>query len=102
MTQAYHICTYTSAKRLISLICLMMLTLAATAQKRTLPEPKDTLPTFRGVQVMGDVVGLIMLGVSDYGQYEGGVRAHLKDKYVPAIEQGLGKADHHNDITQPD
>ena len=79
MTQAYHICTYTSAKRLISLICLMMLTLAATAQKRTLPEPKDTLPTFRGVQVMGDVVGLIMLGVSDYGQYEGGVRAYLKD-----------------------
>lgn len=61
----------------------MMLTLAATAQKRTLPEPKDTLPTFRGVQVMGDVVGLIMLGVSDYGQYEGGVRVNLKDKYFP-------------------
>ena len=102
MTQAYHICTYTSARRLISLICLMVLTLAATAQKRTLPEPKDTLPTFRGVQVMGDVVGLIMLGVSDYGQYEGGVRVNLKDKYFPVIELGLGKADHHNDITQTD
>ena len=80
----------------------MVLTLAATAQRRTLPEPKDTLPTFRGIQVMGDVVGLVMLGVSDYGQYEGGLRVNLKDKYFPVIELGLGKAYHHNDVTQTD
>ena len=54
----------------------------------------DSIPFFRGVQVKVDAIGLVQKAVSDYGQYEAGVRVNLKDKYFPVVEFGLGKADH--------
>ena len=46
-----------------------------------------------------DVVGLIQLGVSDYGQYEAALRVNLKDRYFPIIELGLGKCDSDDEAT---
>lgn len=60
----------------------------------------DSIPFFRGFQVKADMVGLVQKMVSDYGQYEAGVRVNLRDKYFPVIELGLGKADHTDIITQ--
>lgn len=57
-------------------------------------EIDDSIPFFRGVQVKVDAIGLVQKAVSDYGQYEAGVRVNLKDKYFPVVEFGLGKADH--------
>jgi len=45
------------------------------------------------------MVGLAQKMVSDYGQYEAGVRVNLKDKYFPTLEVGLGEADHHDIVT---
>ncbi len=60
----------------------------------------DSIPFFRGFQVKADMVGLVQKVVSDYGQYEAGVRVNFKDKYFPVFELGVGKADHDNIITQ--
>lgn len=54
----------------------------------------DSIPFFRGVQVKIDAIGLVQKAVSDYGQYEAGVRVNFKDKYFPVLEVGIGKADH--------
>lgn len=70
-------------------------------QERKVVEPpvaEDSIPLFRGVQVMGDLVGLAQLAFSDYGQYEVGVRVNLKDRYFPVVELGIGQADN-NDVT---
>lgn len=58
-----------------------------------MPQEKDTTALFRGLAVSGDVVGLIQMAVSSYGQYEAALRINLKDKYFPVFELGLGKAD---------
>ena len=60
----------------------------------------DSIPFFRGFQVKADMVGLVQKMMSDYGQYEAGVRVNLKDKYFPVIDLGLGKADHTDIIMQ--
>lgn len=70
-------------------------------QKRTMvdqPVKDDSIPLFRGVQVMADLIGLGQLAFSNYGQYEVGVRVNLKDRYFPVLELGIGQADN-NEIT---
>ncbi|MBM6993213.1 MAG: hypothetical protein I3J02_08120 [Prevotella sp.] len=69
-------------------------------EKLRLKQIDDSIPWFRGIQVKADLVGLVQKLVSDYGQYEAGVRVNLKDKYFPTIELGLGKADHNDIVTQ--
>jgi hypothetical protein len=70
------------------------------AKKMAEPAGKDSISFFRGVQVMGDVVGLIQMAVGSYGQYEVAARVNLKDKYFPVIEVGYGKTDHEDEVTQ--
>lgn len=60
----------------------------------------DSIPFFRGFQIKADMVGLIQKMVSDYGQYEVGLRVNLKDKYFPVLELGIGSANHTNIITE--
>ncbi len=69
-------------------------------EKLRLKHIDDSIPFFRGFQVKADMVGLVQSLVSDYGQYEAGLRINFKDKYFPVLELGLGKADHDNFITQ--
>lgn len=98
-----HIYTSTIANKLLVALCILLLPLSSFAQvKKMIVEQPDTTPIFKGVQIMADVVGAVQLAVSDYGQYEAGVRVNLKDKYFPVVEIGYGKADHHNDVTQID
>ena len=69
-------------------------------EKLRLKHIDDSIPFFRGFQVKADMVGLVQSLVSDYGQYEAGLRINFKDKYFPVLELGLGKDDHDNFITQ--
>ncbi|MGI6233438.1 MAG: DUF6048 family protein [Prevotella sp.] len=88
----------------IAISLFFLLTSPALAQERQQKKvmassPEDSIPLFRGVQIMGDVVGLVQYAVSDYGQYEVGARVNLKDRYFPIVEIGLGKADHDDAVT---
>ncbi|MGI6242846.1 MAG: DUF6048 family protein [Prevotella sp.] len=71
-----------------------------TQEQLRLKEIDASIPFFRGFQVKADLVGLIQKMVSDYGQYEAGLRINLKDKYFPVVELGLGEASHSDIITQ--
>ncbi len=86
----------------ISLLLLMAYTVAA-AQNRmagSSAAQKDTVALFRGFSVSADVVGPVMMAVSDYGQYEAAFHLNLKGKYFPVVEVGYGKADHTEEATQ--
>lgn len=60
----------------------------------------DTISLFRGLSVSFDLVGLAQMAFGDYGQYEGGLRINLKDKYFPVFELGLGKANAYDETTK--
>lgn len=62
-------------------------------------EKKDTAAWLRGVYLSVDGIGLIQKVLSDYGQYEAGMRVNIKDKYFPAFEIGYGQANHSDDVT---
>lgn len=99
--QTKHISTYTIASRLVMIIGLLLAPMMSQAQsKQMVTTEKDTTATLRGFQLMADLVGMAQLAVSDYGQYEAGLRVNIKDKYFPVVELGYGKANTHNDITQ--
>lgn len=98
MTQR-RISSFISRAIAISLLLLAVATpLAAQERKDIAKQEADTVALFRGVAVSADLVGLVQLAVSDYGQYEAALRINLKDKYFPVVELGYGKADA-NDIT---
>ena len=61
---------------------------------------EDSIPLFRNISVSFDLVGLAQMAFGDYGQYEGGLRVNLKDKYFPVVEVGLGKANAKDDATR--
>jgi len=71
---------------------------ALSRQNATAAAP-DTLPLLRGVSVYADLVGPAMLLLSDYGQYEFGARVNLRNRYLPTVEAGLGRARHANQLT---
>jgi hypothetical protein len=81
-------------------ISLLLFPQAADAQRKKAVAEPDTVPFFRGVAVSADLVGLGMVMLSDYGQYEGAVRVNLRDRYFPIVEVGIGKADHENVVTK--
>ena len=102
------ISTFISRSIVFSLLLLMAAPVAQAQSSRSKAEWEkmrqkqiyDSIPLFRGVQVMVDLIGPIQRAVSAYGQYEAGVRVNLKDKYFPVVEVGYGEADHTDDVTQ--
>lgn len=98
MTQR-RISSFISRAIAISLLLLAVATPSAAQERKGIEKQEaDTVALFRGVAVSADLVGLVQLAVSDYGQYEAALRINLKDKYFPVVELGYGKADA-NDIT---
>ena len=98
MTQR-RISSFISRAIAISLLLLAVATPSAAQERKGIAKQEaDTVALFRGVAVSADLVGLVQLAVSDYGQYEAALRINLKDKYFPVVELGYGKADA-NDIT---
>ena len=98
MTQR-RISSFISRAIAISLLLLAVATPSAAQERKGIAKHEaDTVALFRGVAVSADLVGLVQLAVSDYGQYEAALRINLKDKYFPVVELGYGKADA-NDIT---
>lgn len=98
MTQR-RISSFISRAIAISLLLLAVATPSAAQEMKGIAKQEaDTVALFRGIAVSADLVGLVQLAVSDYGQYEAALRINLKDKYFPVVELGYGKADA-NDIT---
>ena len=96
MTRPKCISTFTS--RLAISLGLLLCATSATAQKRLFALVQDSVPFFRGFSVSFDVVGVAMMELGDYGQYEGALRVNLHDQYFPVVELGYGKANHENDL----
>ena len=100
-----HISTYILRSIVFSLSLLVLPHAFAQSSRRAeqerlrLKQIDDSIPLYRGIQIKADMVGLAQKMVSDYGQYEVGVRVNLKDKYFPTLEVGLGEADHHDIVT---
>ena len=85
----------------ICALTISLLPLTVSAQKaKGIPQLPDTTAFFKGFAVSVDIVGPIMLTVSDNGHYEAALRLNLKDKYFPIFELGYGKANHSDDITR--
>ena len=81
----------------IAVLCMFLSGLNANAQKFLMLQ-KDTLPLFQGFAVSGDLMGLIQMQLSDYGQYEGALRVNLHNQDFPIVEVGYGKAEHNEDL----
>ena len=68
------------------------------------PAPKEpagkSAPLFRSLSVNIDLVGPLMLRLSDHGEYQGTLQASIRGKYLPVIEFGYGKADKYDDDTR--
>lgn len=80
----------------IIIVSLLFFAVGSTqAQKRKNVDVKDTVQVafMNGIYVYADLVGAYQIVQGDHGQWQGGVRVNLKDRYFPAIEAGLGKAD---------
>ena len=60
----------------------------------------DSTAFLKGFAVSADLIGPLMLGISDNGHFEAALRINLKDKYFPVVELGYGKADHSDDVTR--
>ena len=97
MTLIRRIYTYTFV---LAISCL--LPMAANAQKpvKVVPEMPDSTAFLKGFAVSADLIGPLMLGISDNGHFEAALRINLKDKYFPVVELGYGKADHSDDVTR--
>ena len=82
---------------------LILVTNNVWGQEKTniaIANTEDSIPLFRNISVSFDLVGLAQMAFGDYGQYEGGLRVNLKDKYFPVVEVGLGKANAKDDATR--
>lgn len=55
---------------------------------------------FEGASVSGDLLGLVMYGIANYGQLEGAVRVNLKGRFFPTLELGIGHSDHKDEETE--
>ncbi len=87
-------------KSLCLILLVLMLPLTADAQKKV--EEADTVKVsfINGFDIHFDVVGAVMMSASDHGQWEGGVRINILDKYFPAVELGYGEADEKEDYVE--
>lgn len=96
MTYRQPISTFISS---LSVSLLMLLTCTPAGAQKIFRLEKDSIPFFRGFQVMVDVVGPLQLSLGDYGQYEGALRVNLHDQWFPVVEVGLGKSDCTEEVT---
>lgn len=95
MTRWLSICTFVS-RLAVSLFLLLAVGTGAQAQG-FLKLQRDSVSVFRGFAVSADLVGLMQMQLSDYGQYEAALRLNLHDQYFPVVELGIGSARHEDD-----
>lgn len=57
------------------------------------------LKLIEGFSLSGDLLGLVMYKVANYGQIEAALRINMKGTYFPILEVGLGHSDHKDDET---
>ena len=91
---------FISTSILRAAISIVVLSASASAQaQKFFSFQKDSIPVFRGFAVSFDLVGAGLMTFTDNGQYEGALRINLHDEWFPIVEAGLGKANHHDDVT---
>ena len=83
--------------RKLAISLLLLVSASTSAQSKFFSLEKDSIPLFRVFSVSFDLVGLAMMELSDYGQYEGALRINLHDEWFPIAEVGYGKASHTDD-----
>ena len=76
------ISTYTST-RIFSLLLLLIVSATTHAQSKMFRMEKDSIPLFRGFAVSFDLVGPMMMALSDHGEIEGALRINLHDQWFP-------------------
>jgi len=81
----------------VSLLLLLGLHAAASAQPKIFRLEQDSIPLFQGLSLSFDLVGPAMLMLSDHGEYEGALRINLHDQWFPTFEAGIGRANHERD-----
>lgn len=90
---------------IIQNITLLLLLLSVTnslyAQRNKKTVVIDTVQVafLNGIAIHTDLLGAYQMQFSDHGQYELGMRINLKDRYFPALEAGVGKADQEQEYT---
>ena len=89
----------TSILRAAISIVVLSASMPAQAQMKFFSFQKDSIPVMRGFAVSFDLVGAGLMAFTDNGQYEGALRLNLHDEWFPIVEAGLGKANHHDDVT---
>ena len=87
----------TSIPRVTISLVLLLASSSVGAQKLFKLE-KDSIPLMRGFQVSFDLFGAGQMMLSDYGQYEAGLRLNLHDQWFPIVEVGYGKANREDDV----
>ncbi|MEG1580440.1 MAG: DUF6048 family protein [Bacteroidaceae bacterium] len=55
---------------------------------------------FEGLSASIDLVGIAMQMMGDYGQYEGALKANLKNRFFPTVEMGYGTCDYTSEETE--
>ena len=60
---------------------------------------KKDLPLFAGVAVGADAIGLVMAGISPFGQLEALCRFNMKGTFFPVFEAGWGLSNHTDETT---
>ncbi len=66
----------------------------ASREEAAAAQRKAENPLFAGMSLSGDLAGLVMMGVSSYGQAEAALRINMKNRYFPIFEAGWGVCDH--------
>lgn len=89
--------SFGSCRRALLLVCVALLCCPAASAQGFFRYQRDSIPFFRGFSVSVDMVGLVRMQLSDYGQYEGALRLNLHDQYFPIFEMGYGRANHEDD-----
>ncbi len=88
--------------RSILLLLLILVPTTLSAQKRKKEAPVDTVKVafLNGIHLNFDLLGAYQMLSSDHGQWEGGMRINIKDKYFPAFEMGIGEGDQHEEYNE--
>ena len=84
-------------KLLIFLTAFSVLTATAQTTEKTTEEATDKkTPFLESISVGIDLMGPIRRAMSDRGEYQATIQAHIKGLFLPAIEVGYGTADRYD------
>lgn len=97
MIQSHRSISVYTSTLIFSVLLLLGSATPAHAQLKMFRMDNDSIPLFRGFAVSFDLVGPVMMALSDHGEYEGALRINLHDQWFPIFELGIGRANREDD-----